>query len=172
MKLEDNDFKLFGLLERFRQDRAAVDTRWRELQKEVHPDRFASQGAAAQRVSMQWAVRVNEAYARLKEPWSRAAYLCELRGAPIQAERNTAMAPEFLIQQMAWREQLEEAQAAEEVLALQAQTEAFAADALAKVEHLLDEQHNAKAAAELVRVMLFVKRFRLDLDPVLERFGL
>ncbi|WP_163768973.1 Fe-S protein assembly co-chaperone HscB, partial [Providencia stuartii] len=76
---------------------------------EVHPDRFASEGAAAQRVAMQWAMRVNEGYQRLKDPLKRAAYLCELRGAPVQAENNTAMPPAFLMQQMAWREALDDA---------------------------------------------------------------
>ena len=45
-----------------------LDARWRALQAQVHPDRFAAEGAAAQRVAMQWAVRVNEAYRRLKDP--------------------------------------------------------------------------------------------------------
>ncbi len=92
-----HDFALFGVPQRFAQDRAALDARWKELQREVHPDRFAAQGAAAQRVAMQWSVRVNEAYQRLKDPLRRAAYLCELRGAPIDAERNTAMPAQFLM---------------------------------------------------------------------------
>jgi DnaJ-domain-containing protein 1 len=97
MNLADDDFTLFGLPQRFALDRAEVDARWRRLQAEVHPDRFAAEGAAAQRLAMQWAVRVNEAYRRLKDPLARAAYLCELRGAPIDAERNTAMPPAFLV---------------------------------------------------------------------------
>ena len=109
MNLDTNDFELFGLPPRFAQDRAALDARWRALQAEVHPDRFAAQGAAAQRVAMQWAVRVNEAYQRLKDPLKRAAYLCELHGAPVDAENNTAMPPAFLMQQMEWREALDEA---------------------------------------------------------------
>ncbi len=80
---------------RFAQDRAALDARWKDLQREAHPDRFAAQGAAAQRVAMQWSVRINEAYQRLKDPLKRAAYLCELHGAPIDAENNTAMPARF-----------------------------------------------------------------------------
>ena len=86
MKLDDDDFTLFGLAARFALDRPDLDARWRALQAQVHPDRFASQGAAASRVAMQWAVRVNEAHGRLKDPLRRAAYLCELRGVPIGAE--------------------------------------------------------------------------------------
>ena len=90
MKLSDDDFTLFGLPQQQALDRADLDARRRELQAQVHPDRFASEGAAAQRLAMQWAVRVNEAYQRLKDPLSRAACLCELRGVAVDAERNTA----------------------------------------------------------------------------------
>jgi molecular chaperone HscB len=103
MRLTDNDFQLFGLPETQAQQRADIDARWKALQAEVHPDRFASEGAAAQRVAMQWALRVNEAYQRLRDPLKRAAYLCELRGAPVQAENNTQMPAAFLMQQMEWR---------------------------------------------------------------------
>ena len=71
MNITDNDFVLFGLPERFALDRADLDARWRKLQASVHPDKFAAEGAAAQRVAMQWAVRVNEAYRRLREPLTR-----------------------------------------------------------------------------------------------------
>ena len=93
MNLQSTDFELFGLPPRFALDAGALDVRWKELQRQVHPDKFAAQGAAAQRVAMQWSARINEAYRRLKSPLQRAAYLCELNGAPIDAENNTAMPP-------------------------------------------------------------------------------
>ncbi len=95
LNLQSSDFELFGLPEQFAQDAGAIDARWKELQREAHPDRFAAHGGAAQRVAMQWSVRINEAYRRLKDPLQRAAYLCELRGAPINAENNTAMPARF-----------------------------------------------------------------------------
>ena len=88
MNLQSNDFELFGVARQFAQDRAALDARWKELQREAHPDKFAAQGDAAQRLAMQWSVRINEAYQRLKDPLKRAAYLCELAGAPINAHSN------------------------------------------------------------------------------------
>ena len=110
MNLQSNDFEIFGLSPQFAVDRAALDARWKDLQREAHPDRFATADAQAQRQAMQWSVRINEAYQRLKDPLKRAAYLCELHGAPIQAENNTAMPTAFLMQQMQWREDLEEAE--------------------------------------------------------------
>ena len=110
--LQANDFELFGLPQQFALDRGQLDDTWKALQREAHPDRFAPEGAAAQRVAMQWSVRINEAYQRLKDPLKRAAYLCELRGVPVQAESNKAMPPAFLMQQMEWREALDDAEGA------------------------------------------------------------
>ena len=118
MNLAIDDFELFGVPRRFQLDRADLDARRRALQGEVHPDRFANADAASRRAAMQSAVRVNEAYARLADPLRRAAYLCELAGAPIGAEDNTAMPAEFLRQQMAWREALDDADSRDDVDAL------------------------------------------------------
>lgn len=162
MKLDDDDFTLFGLPRRHALDRAGLDARWRALQGEVHPDRFAAEGAAAQRVAMQWAVRVNEAHARLKDPLRRAAYLCELAGAPIDAERNTAMPAAFLHQQMEWREALDEARTGAAVEALDAEVAARESRLLADLAADLDERNDPAAAAAKVRALMFVRRFRDD----------
>ena len=76
MNLQSSDFELFDLAPCFAQDGAAVDARWKELQREVHPDKFSTEGASAQRVAMQWSVRINEAYRRLKDPLKRAQPIC------------------------------------------------------------------------------------------------
>ena len=171
MRLDDNDFVLFGVPERFAQDRAAIDARWKELQREAHPDRFASQGAAAQRVAMQWSVRINEAYQRLKDPLKRAAYLCELRGVPVQAESNTAMPPAFLMQQMEWREALDEAAGEEDLEALEHELSAARAQSLEKIGQLLDEAGDAQAAAHEVRALMFIERFDHDVQARFEQLG-
>ncbi|MFG6461267.1 Fe-S protein assembly co-chaperone HscB [Roseateles sp. DXS20W] len=164
MRLTDNDFQLFGLPETQAQDRAAIDARWKVLQAEVHPDRFAAEGAAAQRVAMQWAMRVNEGYRRLKDPLKRAAYLCELRGAPVQAENNTAMPAAFLMQQMEWREALDDADDEAALTALDDDAAQAEAAALAHTQRLLDDNHDAPAAAAQVRALMFIQRFRNDID--------
>jgi molecular chaperone HscB len=170
-RLADNHFVLFGLPERQALDRAQLDERRRALQAQVHPDRFAAEGAAAQRIAMQWAVRVNEAHTRLKDPLKRAAYLCELRGVPIDAERNTAMPRAFLARQMQWREALEEAAATADTAAVQALDDAVARDeraGLARLEQLLDDAGDTEAAAAEVRALMFVARFREDIARRLE----
>lgn len=171
MKLGDDDFTLFGLPARFQQDRAAIDERWKALQREAHPDRFAAQGAAAQRLAMQWSVRINEAYQRLKDPLRRAAYLCELRGAPIRAESNTAMPRQFLLQQMEWREALEEATSIDALDGLNDDLQQARAQTLRAIESALDEQGDAAAAAEQVRALMFVDRFAHDVEARFDQLG-
>ena len=168
MKLSDDDFTLFGLPQRHALDRSDLDARRRQLQGEVHPDRFASEGAAAQRVAMQWAVRVNEAYQHLKDPLLRGAALCQLRGVPIDAERNTAMPAAFLMQQMAWREALDEAADPTQVQALDEAVSLEERTMLAALTDLLDQQQNTAAAAAQVRALMFVARFRQDINRRLD----
>ena len=168
MHLSDDDFTLFGLPQSQALDRAELDARRRDLQARVHPDRFAADGAAAQRLAMQWAVRVNQAYQRLRDPLSRAAYLCELRGVAVDAERNTAMPAAFLMQQMAWREALDDAA---DLRAVQQLDEAVARDERAlqaELTDLLDERPDIAAAAASVRALMFVARFRQDIERRIE----
>ena len=171
MNLNDSDFTLFDVPERFAQDRAAIDARWKMLQREAHPDRFAGQGAAAQRIAMQWSVRINEAYQRLKDPLKRAAYLCELHGAPINAEDNTAMPAAFLMQQMEWREALEDARAEGELDTLDDAVAQARSAALAQCEQLIDQQQDYAGAARQVRALMFIARFADDIERRREQLG-
>jgi molecular chaperone HscB len=169
MKLDDDDFTLFGIAPRFDIDRQELDRRWRALQSQVHPDRFASEGPSAQRQAMQWAVRVNEAYRRLREPLTRAAYLCARGGVPVDAERHTAMPQNFLMQQMAWREALEEADAVPEVEALDQEVANQEKSLLAELGGHLDDRPDLQAAANAVRALMFLNRFRAGIQRRMER---
>ncbi len=169
VNLQSTDFELFGVPPQFAQDRAALDARWKDLQREAHPDKFAAQGAAAQRVAMQWSVRINEAYQRLKTPLSRAAYLCELGGAPVNAHSNTAMPGAFLMQQMQWREGLDEAQDTQALQTLRDNVDTVQRDVLATCARQLDEQHDYSAAVQSVRSLMFIEKFVHDLDLAFDK---
>jgi molecular chaperone HscB len=164
MVFDRDDFALFDLPRRFTLDADDLAARRRAVQAEVHPDRFAAGGAAAQRAAMQWAVRVNVAYERLKDPLKRAAYLCDLGGVPIRAEDNTAMPPEFLMQQMAWREGLDEAVTTKAVEAIAADIDTHRRAAYAELARSIDETGDFEAAARQVRALMFVERFAADVD--------
>ncbi len=169
VNFQSTDFELFDIPAQFSQDRAILDSRWKELQREAHPDKFAAQGAAAQRVAMQWSVRINEAYARLKDPLKRAIYMCELNGAPINAHTNTTMPPAFMMMQIEWREALEEAETTEELEKIEMQTANYKNTQLSKIEQLIDVEHDYAAAANEVRALMFVARFVGEIEARLDQ---
>ena len=171
MNLQSDDFELFALPKQFAQDRSVIDARWKELQREAHPDRFAAQGATAQRVAMQWSVRINEAYQRLKDPLKRAAYLCELVGASVRAADNTAMPTAFLMQQMEWREALEDTVTEKELDALDDEVLQAQRKMLGECARLLDEVRDAPAAVQQVRALMFVARFAEDIERRRDQLG-
>lgn len=171
MNLHYSDFELFGLPQRFAQERSEIDRRWKDLQREAHPDKFAAQGASAQRAALQWSVRINEAYQRLKDPLKRARYLCEQLGAPIDAESNTSMPPEFLMEQMEWREALDEASGEAALEELSDRVAAKRREMLARIQQLLDLEADAPAAAQQVRALMFIERFAHDIEQRLAQLG-
>jgi len=165
LSLAATDFALFGLPERFAIDLAQLDATWKQLQGAAHPDRFATEAAAAQRVAMQWAIRINEAYRRLKDPLARAAYLCSLHGADIEAESNTAMPAVFLMQQMEWREALSEADTLDAVYALSDEVVAARDATLESLHAQIDDAATVdwRAVAGTVRGLMFVDKFMRDI---------
>ena len=105
---EQDHFSLLGLKRTFDVEPQVLESAWKKVALAVHPDRFATRSAAEKRVAMQWSSQANEAYRILKDPMSRARYLCELAGIDLQTETNTAMSPDFLLRQMSWHEQLDQ----------------------------------------------------------------
>ena len=164
MNIDADDFTLLGLHKGFALERSQLDAAWKALQARVHPDRFAAEGGAAQRLAMQWAVRVNEAYQRLKDPLRRGAYLCELAGASINAHSNTSMPGAFLMQQMQWREALEEAADAETLEALADRVAQSRRETLAACGQAIDSAHDFPLAVEQVRSLMFIERFAAEVD--------
>jgi molecular chaperone HscB len=155
-----NHFELFNLPARFEVDQTALDTAYRDVQGRVHPDRFVNATDAEKRVAMQWATRANEAYQTLRNPQKRAQYLCEINGADLQTESNTAMPMEFLMQQMEWREALGDARAAKDAEALDAldeQVRRERKERLAQIGKQLDAG-DFDSAAQGVRALMFLDK--------------
>ncbi|OON62077.1 Fe-S protein assembly co-chaperone HscB [Massilia sp. KIM] len=156
-----NHFDLFQIPARFDVDLNALDAAYREVQGRVHPDRFVNATDAEKRVAMQWATRANEAYQTLRNPQKRAQYLIELNGVDLQTESNTAMPMAFLMQQMEWREALDDARAGKDVDALDAldaQVKRERKQLLAQVGQQLDGG-DYQAAAQNVRALMFLDKF-------------
>jgi len=103
-----NHFELFDLPMTFRIDPQQLAGNYRRLQQVFHPDRFASASDADKVRAMQKAAQINDAYQTLKSPLRRAEYLLSLSGMDVDGEPSTLQDPEFLMQQMEWRERLDE----------------------------------------------------------------
>ncbi|MEI2415053.1 Fe-S protein assembly co-chaperone HscB [Orrella sp. JC864] len=167
--MADDHFSLFGLPARYAIDPVRLEQAWREVSARVHPDRYATASAAEKRVAMQWSARANEAYRVLRDPLQRARYLCETRGVDLQTESNTAMAPAFLMQQMQWREALDEARDSGDAGALRALHEDLQgaqAQMQAQVAELLDAQDDPRQAGQRVREWMFLERLAQELRQV------
>lgn len=164
-------FALFGIERAQGIDAGALEARYREVQTRVHPDKHAHASDADQRLAMQWATRVNEAYQTLKSPLARARYLLQLLGHDAQVESNTAMPLEFLVAQMELREAVAEAKVGADDTAL----ERLRGDLVAEIQRdgqrlreLIDVLHDYAAAAGLVRQLMFQEKLLHEIDDALE----
>jgi molecular chaperone HscB len=166
-----NHFELFHLPQQFTVDTKALDQAYRDVQNQVHPDKFASAPSAEKRVAMQWATRANEAYQTLKNPLRRAKYLCELHGVNLETESNTAMAPAFLMQQMEWREALDDARADKDLVALERlddELDSARRQQLDQIGAALDN-HEFARAAKGVRQLMFLDKFGDEVAAAFDR---
>lgn len=166
-----NHFELFGLEPAFGIDPGRVDQAFRDLQAQVHPDRFAHASDAEKRLSMQWATHVNEAYRTLKDPVARARYLLRLHGVETEEETNTAMPADFLMAQMEWREAIGEAREAGGVgeldhLAAKLRKEMHELES--ELARQIDVQHDYAGAAATVRKLRFFEKLKDEIHTALE----
>jgi len=164
----DNYFRFFGLNQQFKIDLPALEQAYLAIQKEVHPDRHARGSDVEQRLAMQMATLANTALQTLKNPIQRGLYICQLHGVDAKLETNTAMPAAFLMKQIEWRENLDEQ--AEDLAALEAlmaEVEQSKQDTLAEIAQAIDGAKNYARAAELLRGLLFIDKFAVELDDVI-----
>ena len=166
-----NHFELLGLTARFALDGPRLEQAYRQLQTQVHPDRFAAGSDAERRLAMQWATRANEAYRTPRDPVARARYLLHLKGFDTGEDTNTSMPPDFLMQQMEWRESVEEGRARRDAAALEAlrrEIEASRAEMHALLARALGGDRNYDAGCSLVRKLRFLDRLESEIDDAVE----
>lgn len=171
MDFHSNYFQLFDLPEQFRLDIDKMESAYRKLQNEVHPDRFAASGEAEKRLSMQWATKVNEAFQTLKKPLARGAYLLQLKGVEAFPELHTAFPPEFLMQQMEWREAIGDARVARDVNALEhllRELRSMTKNMEEQFASELDDAHAYEAAAGTARKLKFMHKLIEEVGDALE----
>jgi len=166
-----NHFELFGLQAAFGLDTEVLERAYREIQAQVHPDRFAHAGDAERRASLQWTTRVNEAYRTLRDPVQRGRHLLELHGIDVAFETNTQMPTDFLMQQLELREELEAAAAKKDPSRLDRLRAGLSASkkTLEKaIGTAIDGRKDYAGAAELVRKLMFLDRLDSEIDVAYE----
>lgn len=169
---QTNYFQLFALPKQFDIDVQSLEINFRKIQSASHPDRFISASADEKLQSMQTATTANEAYDTLKNPARRAKYLLELQGINAISDTNTAMPMDFLMQQMEWREQLEDAKAAKDIPALEQlmatlQTEYKSIQA--DLVDLFDTKKDYPSATDVTRKLIFTDKVCADIRQAIEQ---
>lgn len=167
-----NYFELFGLESAFSIDLSILESHYRKIQSESHPDRFVNATSAEKLKSMQLATLANEAYQTLKKPASRARYLLELQGITAISETNTAMPADFLMQQMEWREVLEDAKAAKDIATIDSllnEIQQQAKSLNTALIALIDAKQDYASATDATRKLIFIDKVCADINKVIEQ---
>ncbi|MBA4503498.1 Fe-S protein assembly co-chaperone HscB [Marinobacterium marinum] len=172
MDITRNYFEFLGLPVDFEVDQTRLGERYRELQKQVHPDRHSHQSDREQRLAEQYAAYLNEALTTLKSPLKRAQYLLSLNGIDTLSDSRAQLDPMFLMEQMELRERAAEA-------ANHADPEAEMDALQAHVGHELNRLQEAFSAAwqasrmddaeVLVRKMQFACKLQQDIEALEDR---
>jgi molecular chaperone HscB len=165
-----NYFDLFGLPVGYIVDAGSLANRYRDLQRVVHPDRYANATEQERRLSVQGASLINEAFEILKDPVARAAYLLSLHGVEIDAQNETTQDMEFLMQQMELREELEglreKSGPYEALLDLSGRINRQITDLVAQmaVQFETPNQEQLEEARETLRKMRFLQKLRAETE--------
>ncbi|MDO8990266.1 MAG: Fe-S protein assembly co-chaperone HscB [Sideroxyarcus sp.] len=164
-------FSLFNLPTRYQIDSIALEQSFLALQAKVHPDKSSHLSEAERRLSMQWATRVNEGYQTLRNPLDRARYLLSLQGVHTLEDSNTAMPVDFLMQQMEWREALEESKQTKDISALEELEQHVQHEVSILQQQLaadIDDTRDYAAASGIVRKLKFLEKLAEEIGSAFD----
>lgn len=167
--LQQDYFDIFQLEPSFRLDLKLLSERYRQKQRETHPDRFAAADERQQRIAVQYSALVNQAFETLSSPVLRARYLLLQRGVECPLHNTTFSDPEFLMQQMELREQLSELRSASDPeSALDAFNESVeqASNALADEFERFYLADDNQAASDAVAKMQFLHKLSVEAEQI------
>jgi molecular chaperone HscB len=166
-----NYFEFFAIQQQFDVDLNALESNYRAIQSASHPDRFVTCTSAEKLQSMQTATLANEAYLTLKNPANRAKYLLQTQGIDAIDEKNTQMPADFLMQQMEWREAMEDAKAAKNIGDLEqllAEMQQEAKTLQTDLAQLFDAKKDYKTATDATRKLIFIDKVCADIHKAIE----
>jgi molecular chaperone HscB len=162
---------LFGLSAHYQIDIQALASRYQDLQRQYHPDKFASGTQAEQLAALQQSATINQAWQTLRNPLNRAEYLLSLHGFDLASEQHTVRDTAFLMEQLELREELDEIEQAQD----QARLESF----IKRVKGMFDSRHQQlveqlntetwDVAADTVRKLRFLDKLRSSTEQLEEK---
>ena len=162
-------FNLFQLEPSFNVDTEALEQTYRALAARFHPDKFASASAFEQKQAVMMSSTINDAYRTLKSPIDRAAYLLKSQNIDADAPEHTSFSPEFLMQQMEWRETLMDAQIEQNhdaIRALDQEIQEVQSSLFQDLQQAF-EQQDYESAAQWVRHGRFLNKLRKEIASIL-----
>ena len=169
VEFSQNYFEIFGLPIDFQIDSSLLTERYRELQKTVHPDRYANASDRDRRLAVQQAALINEALDTLKLPLKRARYLLQLNGIEFDDEKETHMDPEFLMEQMELREAVADVRQQEDPFsALNQLMQSIQQNKNGMIEHLQDliNKQEYEAAKVQVQKLQFLEKLTIECETL------
>lgn len=167
-----NHFELFGLPLQFQLDGSLLSSQFRDLQRQFHPDKFATASERDRLLAVQKAAQINDAYQVLKNPISRAEYLLVQHGEDIRGEQQTMQDPMFLMEQMELREELEDiadsSDPEDALFAFEGKVSKMYKQQLSAIQQELDNEAWLEAA-DRVRKLKFIAKLKNEIELVEDR---
>ncbi|MCG9552955.1 co-chaperone HscB [Vibrio sp. Isolate31] len=167
-----NHFELFGLPLQFQLDGSLLSSQFRDLQRQFHPDNFATASERDRLLAVQKAAQINDAYQVLKNPISRAEYLLVQHGEDIRGEQQTMQDPMFLMEQMELREELEDivdsSDPEDALFAFEGKVSKMYKQQLSAIQQELDSEAWLEAA-DRVRKLKFIAKLKNEIELVEDR---
>ncbi len=165
-------FTLFGLPARYAINREQLVTRYQELQRQFHPDRFSNQPEREKTLALQQAAMINDGYQTLKHPLKRAEYMLSQQGFDLSNEQHTMQDTAFLMQQLELREELD---AIEHHVSPEMALNGFSSRLNKMIKtrsEQMEQQLNAaewSIAADTVRKLRFLDKLQQQVEQLEER---
>jgi molecular chaperone HscB len=167
-----NYFEIFALDVAFDVDAGTVAERHRELQKQYHPDRFASADEAQRRLAVQQTALLNQAFQTLSDPLLRAQYLLALKGVDMNNDTDTSMDGAFLMAQMELREAIADVRGRDDPLAA---LDELMKESKQNIQQYMDEfarlyaTEDLASARDSVRKLQFLFKAQQEITALLEQ---
>jgi molecular chaperone HscB len=167
-----NYFELFSFTPAYHIDTALLAERYRELQRAVHPDKFANASEQDKRIAVQRAAQVNDGFSTLKNPILRAEHMLSLKGVDLSHEFTTVKDTQFLMQQIEWREELEDITGSNDpdacISELHDSFSLYAKQIEDNLSHLLADlsEDGLLQAEDLIRKLKFMAKLQVELERI------